>query len=209
MAAVMKRLWNDPVWSKVIAQGIIWIILGIVALSALILAWLGIHFDWWAASLLAVALLLGGLGGLAGGFLIFRKQHQLPPNITKVGARIEIPDLNSRPLTFPLKCRVTMRNDSTECADIRFSDYANSNTIRSKKDLPAEVLQLRFRERWWPEPDGVDRISVLPHQQFRAWVGLDETMLSVDRATQLLLIGEIGTLVLSVNGMPVPIPLKP
>jgi len=86
MAAAMRQLWHDPVWSKVIAAGI-------TALAALILAWIGTHILAWIGNfdyswLFAIAL-LGGIGGLALGFLIFRKQQE--PNITKVSARISTP----------------------------------------------------------------------------------------------------------------------
>lgn len=90
---------------------------------------------------------------------------------------------------------------------MRLSDYIpRTVTLR---DLPLEILQLRFREQWWPWPDGVDRIAVLLHQSFRAWIGLDETMLSEGQANQLLSRGQIGTLVFSVNGKPVSIDLTP
>jgi len=67
------------------------------------------------------------------------------------------------------------------------------------------VLQLDFHGRWFPQPDGVDRIAVLPQQLFRAWVGIDETKFKQDQVNQLR--GRIGTLALMVDGKPVDIDL--
>jgi hypothetical protein len=63
MADAMRRLWHDPVWSKVIAAGI-------TALGKLFFAWLGnwwlsssigsTNFNWWFFAIT----LLGVLGGL-------------------------------------------------------------------------------------------------------------------------------------------------
>jgi hypothetical protein len=182
IAAAIERLWDDPVWSKVIATGVIALIAGI-----------GTIFNWWRAGFWRVVSLLG-------------RTHRLEPNIAVVNVRISTPDPNGPRWTYPLKCYVTLRNASTECADVRLSDY-KPHTV-SLRDLPLEVLQLRFRERWWPKPDGVDRIAVLPNQSFRAWIGLDETVLSEAQANELLSRGQIGTVVFSINDKPVSIELR-
>ena len=39
---MFKKIWHDPVWSKVISA---------LILSALAVTWAGIHFDWWSAVL--------------------------------------------------------------------------------------------------------------------------------------------------------------
>ena len=41
-ASVLSKIWNDPVWSKVIAVGIL---AGISSIGA----WIGVHFGWWSA----------------------------------------------------------------------------------------------------------------------------------------------------------------
>lgn len=101
---------------------------------------------------------------------------------------------------FPLKCYVTLRNASTECADVRLTKYTPRDVIH--KQFVSDVLQVKLRE-WCPAKHGVDRISVLPDQLFRAWVGLDETKSNQDKVKGSL--GQIGTLVFSINGTPVSI----
>jgi hypothetical protein len=202
MVVAMGRLWHDPVWSKVIAASI-------TGVAAVLYAWIGNQwlpqmttFNWW---LFAIAL-LGVLGGLAGGFLIFRKLNQVEPNITKTGVRIPPPDPD-RKLTFPLKCYVTLRNDSEEeCADVHLSDYKRGAI--SVRELPSDVLQVRIGTQWCPSPDGIARVAVLPKQRFRAWIGLDHTLYNQAQANDLLSRGQLGTLVFSVNGKLVNVELK-
>ena len=56
-----------------------------------------------------------------------------------------------------------------------------------------------------PTPDGIERISVLPDQLFRAWVGPDDTKYKPEELKASL--GRIGTLVFSVNRKPLSIDL--
>jgi hypothetical protein len=90
----------------------------------------------------------------------------------------------------------------TECANVRVSEY-RSRTV-TLKQFVVDVLQVKLRE-WCPTSDGVDRLSVLPQQLFRAWIGLDERKFSEDQVNSLR--GQIGTLVFLVDGKPVPIDL--
>jgi hypothetical protein len=99
-----------------------------------------------------------------------------------------------------------MRNDSTICADVRLSAYKPIKV--TVKNVPLDVLQLRFGGEWCPRPNGVDRLAVLPGQLFRAWIGIDETKFNDEQAQEHLLQGEVGTLVFTINDSSVPVDLK-
>ena len=71
-------------------------------------------------------------------------------------------------------------------------------------EIQASVLQVKLRE-WYPDKEGVDRVSVLPGQQFKAWVGADDKKFTKDQLERLR--GQIGNLVLKVNGQRVDISL--
>lgn len=178
IAASVARIWDDPVWSKVIAAGILALIGSI-----------GIIFNWWNAGFRRLVQLVGA-------------KVRPAPNIRKID--VEIPPQNpALRLGFPLKCYVTLQNASIECAEVRVSEY-RARTV-TLKQFVFDVLQLGFRGQWFPAPDGVDRIAVLPQQLFRAWVGVDERKFSEDQVNRLR--GQIGTLVLLVDGKSVNIDL--
>jgi hypothetical protein len=122
--------------------------------------------------------------------------HELEPHTEVVD--IDIPPQNNG-RTFPLKCYVTLRNASAKCADVRLIKYLEK-TVPHKRFVP-DVLQVNLANKWYPTPDGVDRVSVLPDQLFRAWVGLDHSKFGEDQVKELR--GRIGTLVFSINGKPV------
>jgi hypothetical protein len=178
IAAWAAETWNDPVWSKVIAA-VILAVFGSV----------GIIFNWWKAGLRRLLRFIG-------------VRIQSLPNIRRVNVEIPPLDLERNP-TYPIKCYVTLQNASTECAEVRVSEY-RERTVTLKRFV-FDVLQLDFRGRWFPQPDGVDRIAVLPQQLFRAWVGIDETKFNRDQVNQLR--GQIGTLALMVDGKSVDIDL--
>lgn len=180
MLEVLAKLWDDPVWSKVIAAGV-------VALIGSFFAWVGVVFNLWTAGLRYVIRLLD-------------KKYRPVPDIKVVD--IIIPDLNpTLKLSFPLKCYVTMQNTSTECADVRVSEY-RPRTV-TLKQFVLDVLQVQLRE-WCPR-DGVDRVAVLPQQLFRAWIGIDERKFNEERVRALR--GQIGTLVLSIDGQAISVEL--
>jgi hypothetical protein len=95
-----------------------------------------------------------------------------------------------------------MQNNSTECADVRVSEY-RPRTV-TLKQFVLDVLQVQLRE-WCPRDNGVDCVAVLPHQSFRAWIGIDESRFSEERVRALR--GQIGTLVLSVDGVAISVEL--
>jgi hypothetical protein len=103
---------------------------------------------------------------------------------------------------YPLKYRITMQNNTAMVAEVRIAEYRPKRV--TLKRLVLEVLQLWFGE-WLPAPDGVDRIAVYPQQQFRAWIGIDESKFNAQQVEALR--GQIGTLVLRVDGEEVPVDL--
>ena len=183
IAKGVERLWYDPVWSKVIATGII-------AIIGSILVWAGAYFG---SVMTVLAVGLAAVFGIGIGFILFRSREIHPDanvKMLEIGIAPFAKDAN-----FPLKCRIQFRNDSVECADVRIYDYKPCTV--TLKQFVVDVLQLRLREEWCPRDEGLDHIAVLPGQRFRAWVGPDETKFTEDQARQL--IGKIGTLVLRVN----------
>jgi hypothetical protein len=130
-----------------------------------------------------------------------REQAVQRPIIDLVNVRITNSDPGVPRLKYPLKCYVTLRNKSSECIDVSLSNYLPGNV--TLKDFSSDVLQLRFKG-WWPQP-GVERISVLPGQLFRAWVGPNERKFNEEQVNSLR--GRIGTLVFSINGKPLSIDL--
>lgn len=84
---------------------------------------------------------------------------------------------------------------SKECVEVSLSSYEPKSV--GLKDFPRDVLQLGFHDKWWPQPQGAERISALPNQRFRAWVGPDENNYTTDdlHASR----GRIGTLIFSIS----------
>lgn len=206
---MLKKIWHDPVWSKVIATGII-------ALFGTI--WAGVHFDWWSSLLSTyltpVWLLFLLIALTLFSFTLFLwKQHQLgemrkesagpelEPKIATIDVAVPPVD-KGKSLTYPLKCHVQLRNDSSMCVDVRVSEY-RPNTVTVKKFV-VDVLQIKLGT-WLPNDYPVDRLAVLPGQMFRAWIAIDDTKFNESQIN--LLRGRIGTLVLVVNGKHVNIDL--
>jgi len=104
---------------------------------------------------------------------------------------------------FPLKLHMQLRNDSSEAVDVQLKEYIPK--LITTKGLPLEVLQIRIGGTWQAQPQGVSRIAVFPEQQFQAWIGLDEGKFNKGQIEEHR--GNIGTLVLFVNGHDVRIPL--
>jgi hypothetical protein len=121
------------------------------------------------------------------------------PNITVLDISIPPPD-ESKTLTYPLKCYVTLRNDSAACADVRISNFKPGAVLHKK--FVTDVVQLKLRE-WSPSDHGLERVAVLPGQQFRAWIGVDEDQFNPEKVRSLQ--GRIGTLFFVVNGKTVPV----
>jgi hypothetical protein len=113
------------------------------------------------------------------------------PRITKTNTDV----VEDKAWGYPLKCYVEMRNDSTECVDIRISNFTPS-TVTLKK-FKIDVLQVKLRE-WCPTGDGVDHVAVFSGQLFRAWLAPDETKFTKGQIEGLR--GKIGRLVLLING---------
>lgn len=183
---MLKKFWNDPVWSKVIGGVILAAILAIGGLLAPVRTFLltGSPVPHWMAVLLFLIL----------GFemvILLALVSTRTVRITPVG---EVDIVEHPGAHFPLKVYRTMRNDSTDCVEVLLKDYV-AKAVSLKKFVTG-VLQVKLRE-FCPVEEGVERIPVLPGQQFKAWVGADEKFTKV-QLEQLR--GKIGTLVFAVNG---------
>lgn len=118
------------------------------------------------------------------------------PVVSGVRIRLISEDVEYQPAaTFPLKVRCTMRNDSVALADVQLSEYKPSAVTLKK--FVTDVLQIKLG-RWYPPDEGVGRVAVLVGQEFKLWVGVDEGKFNENSVKQLK--GQLGTLVLTVNG---------
>jgi hypothetical protein len=103
---------------------------------------------------------------------------------------------------YPLKCYVVMRNESNKAIHVSMMGFLPGRM--SLKQETSYVLQVHLRE-WYPTEHGLHEVAVLPQQDFRAWLGLNEATYGKDAAMGLR--GAIGTLVLTVDGRAVHIPI--
>src|SRR6266446_3987616 len=125
MQNLVARIWRDSVWSKVISTAIT---------ASVTLLPFGI---WWRnpswTLSVPVWLLIGLVFLVVAGWALLLwlaivgaaddekpPQVELEPKLTVVD--ISIPQLDkNKTLTYPLKCYVTLRNDSRACADVGVS----------------------------------------------------------------------------------------
>src|SRR5262249_41603449 len=106
-------------------------------------------------------------------------------------------------VSFPVKVFFQLRNESRAPVAVELSSFEKKQVIL--KQVPRAVLQVKRGDVWWPEERGLELIAVAPAQYVQGWLGIDETRFSVDVVKGL--IGHLGTLVLSVNGELLSIPL--
>lgn len=135
-------------------------------------------------------------------FVLRPRSSASRPKITVLATSLSHSDVKP-PLGFPLKMYVEMRNDHPRCINVRLSGYISS--LVTLKTLPLDVLQIKYSGTWMPENKTEERVAVLPRQQFRAWVGFDESTFTKEQLEQHR--GKIGTLLLRVNGQTVDIRL--
>jgi hypothetical protein len=199
MKETFKAIWIDPVWSKVIAT-----LVAAAILTSIAALWDKYTKSGFKLSQITVVLPLWFLIVLLVGSFIFsvlilskvlRSKYSFAPTIKLTG--VEVPDpIPNPPMSFPVKCHFTFRNDSQGCIDVAVSDFEPEAV--TLKNLPIAVFQIQLNQRWLPEDHGVSRIAVLPGQLFRGWIAPDEDRFSSTQAR--ILVGRLGTLVLSVNG---------
>jgi hypothetical protein len=129
--------------------------------------------------------------------LVRQRSYQLPsaepPKIALLDAH---PHQTPPPASYPLKYRIKMRNDSSYAVDVQVSRYLQE--VVPLKRFVTDVLQIKLGKAMQPERESVERVAVLPGQQFQAWIGVDETKFDVRTLDALK--GRVGTLVLAVNG---------
>ena len=189
----MKKLWKDPVWSKVISLGIA----TFLAFAYKVTTTQGFGF---LSSTVGVPLwiipILVSAACVLVAFLLPRKLPPKPtsPPLTVIGD-FEIRYEPNRGLGFPLKCYVELRNSSSECLEVTFDNYIPDKVCLEKR--LARVLQVRLNEQWCPEPDGVERVSLYPNQHMRTWIAPDEKLFDVVQLKALR--GHLGDLEFSIN----------
>jgi hypothetical protein len=98
--------------------------------------------------------------------------------------------------TYPLKCSAYLKNESRGCIDVALLRYEQEK-IPINIFVPS-VLQIAIAGEFVPPHHGADRVAVLPDQQFRAWIAVDENKYSTDEIFGAR--DHVGTLVFRVNG---------
>jgi hypothetical protein len=115
---MLKRIWHDPVWSKVIAAIIFAALTGIAGI-----AWDPIRVflvstspipNWLTAALILLIVVLGAI--------LFTPRQTAVARISPVGDAI-IGEDKAPGRGFPLKVYRVVRNDSNDTADISVADY--------------------------------------------------------------------------------------
>ncbi len=193
MGEKLKKIWHDPVWSKVIAA----LILTILSLLGGTL-WksgasvFGISVPLWLVVVVAAGTFAVSVVMMSG---ILRSIYGFTPELNLVSEIIPDPDPNQA-WTFPLKCFVQFRNDSRGCIDVSISDYEPQAV--TLKSLGIAVLQVQLNQKWLPADHGMNRLAVLPGQLLQGWIAPDETKFNSTQVRNLK--GSLGTLTLLVNG---------
>jgi hypothetical protein len=188
-----RRIWNDPVWSKVIAGGIL---AGLATLGGLLTRATS-RFFWIVVPLWGVVVVAAS--AFVTSVLLLRKRRRetygFDPNLKLLGVEVPNADPNQK-WTFPVKCYFKFRNDSAGCVDVKISEFEPQAIILKSQAIA--VLQVQFHQEWLPADHGMDRVSVLPGQLLQGWIAPDEAKFSSQNARDLL--GKLGTLHLLVNG---------
>jgi|HubBroStandDraft_5_1064220.scaffolds.fasta_scaffold03954_6 hypothetical protein len=194
----VKGIWKDPVGAAVIA--------GIV-LAAFTWGWgklpssnpefitHSIAIPLWLI-IIAVSGLLGALWKLLSQHeTTLRETYNFESKLTLISMTVTLsPPAEKR--TYPLKCSVFLRNESKGCIDVLLLRYEQEKV--PMKIFRQGVLQIEVSTGWVPTDHGVDRIAVLPDENVRAWIPIDENKYTTDEINGAR--GQIGTLVFKVNG---------
>jgi hypothetical protein len=195
MANLFMKIWNDPVWSKVIAAGII-AILGVIGGIISLYRGPAYHFLgyptplWLGLIFVAVAFAVG----IWVDSRRFDGPYTFEPVIKLTG--VEARDANpAKPLSHPVKIGWTFRNDSPGCVTVSLHDFRPKNI--KLEGLPPGVLQVLMGQQWLPIQDGMAEVALLPGQMFKGWVPVDQTLYTAAQVRRHM--NNLGTLFLKVN----------
>lgn len=176
--SIFNKLWNDQVWSKVIAGLIVALIVGLVPFTRTRL-----KAVFWA--------------------LLRPQRPDVEPAVTLTHVVATPPDGSIR--VFPLKLYATFRNDSEVMIDVRVLNY-KSAFVRQREFAEGVLTIELLQEHFYPHDIAANRIAVLPKQRFMAWIGVDESANEASKINSFS--GVLGTLTLSINGKPTPFDLR-
>jgi hypothetical protein len=112
-----------------------------------------------------------------------RRTHAYSSDQSTTGAR------------YPLKYYLEVVNDSRKCVAVRVLEY-KPKAVALQKFVP-QTLQLMLDSHWFPTPDSVESVALLPNQRCRAWIGVDTTNFTKAQLDRFE--GNIGTLILTAN----------
>jgi hypothetical protein len=213
---VSKDKWNDSVWSKVIADqinrviacGIGLIVAGFCTIYAFFPAFgeflrTSVPVPYWAVLLGAALLLLL----LLGIMLVVARRSKPPVKITLINVYHRVAPTKLDFATLKVYCE--MQNNSKRAVDVQISTYISKELKVSH--ITRGALQLKFQPGvpFSPNPS-VERVAVFPGQTFSAWIAPDERLFnkeSFERLRSQRGTGQMGTLVLNVDGQEYPMPL--
>jgi len=194
MSKLIRIVWNDPVWSKVIAVAIVAVTgalwaryseSGSKVLTYPVPLWTVVASA--LAAFLATALVM----------ILWRgsSPYAFAPELKLTSSWVSVADPAAR-VSFPLKCHFQLRNDSKGAVQVSMLDYEPDKV--QARSVPMAVFQIQFGQEWVPSKNPVSKVAVLPGDLVQGWVGLDDRRYNQVQAEALR--GHLGTLVLNVNG---------
>jgi hypothetical protein len=194
----VKDVWKDPVGAGIISGVAVAILVSVAGkLSDAKTLLTSFPVPLWVIIIAAFTLI--------GTVYKLLTHHDPTPNIepynfeTKIGSISMVAELSpsEEQHTYPLKCRVWLRNESKGCIDVMLLRYEPEKI--HYKLFRQGVLQIELAGgAYIPTDHGADRIAVLPEQNFRVWIAIDETKYSQQEVQGAY--GQVGTLVFKVNG---------
>jgi hypothetical protein len=181
----VRDVWKDPVGAGIISG----VVVAILLLTSFPVPLWGI--------IIAAFTLVGTLYKLL-------THHEPPPSLEIYNFEPTVALISMAPElappeekhTYPLKCRIWLRNESKGCIDVMLLRYEPEKI--QYKLFRQGVLQIELAGgAYIPTDHGADRIAVLPGQNFRLWLAMDETKYTIQEVAGAR--DQIGAIVLKVN----------
>ena len=195
----VKDVWKDPVGAGIISGVVVAILVsaaGKISPASAAIFLKSFPIPLWVI-IIAVFTLVGTLYRLV-------TRHEHPPSLETYNFVPTVALISMAPElappeekhTYPLKCRIWLRNESKGCIDVMLLRYEPEKI--QYKLFRQGVLQIELAGgAYIPTDHGADRIAVLPGQNFRLWLAMDETKYTMQEVAGAG--GQIGAIVLKVN----------
>jgi predicted nucleotide-binding protein len=128
-----------------------------------------------------------------------------PPDLVEAGrqAGLKVIRRTAQPeteATHKPKVRVEIRNDGSDCVEVRNLVW-NSSSLGIKVKFAPNTLQLRLGDSWCPESKGVERLHLPPGETCRTWIQPADQHDMNDLEQRCQSEGRIGTLSILVDNV--------